>query len=34
MAESKAQHDLMYSRNQIEAVRAGMEKRAPEFVDP
>jgi enoyl-CoA hydratase/carnithine racemase len=34
MAESKTQHELMYSRNQIEAVRAGMEKRAPEFVDP
>ena len=34
MAESKAQHELMYSKNQIEAVRAGMEKRAPEFVDP
>lgn len=34
MAESVAQHELMYSRNQIEAVRAGMEKRAPDFVDP
>ncbi|WP_197274550.1 crotonase/enoyl-CoA hydratase family protein [Novosphingobium sp. AAP83] len=34
MAESKAQHELMYSRNQVEAVRAGMEKRAPEFIDP
>jgi enoyl-CoA hydratase/carnithine racemase len=34
MAESVAQHELMYSKNQIEAVRAGMEKRAGEFVDP
>ncbi len=34
IAESKAQHELMYSRNQMEAVRAGMEKRAGEFVDP
>jgi enoyl-CoA hydratase/carnithine racemase len=34
MAESVAQHELMYSRNQIESVRAGMEKRLPEFVDP
>jgi len=34
MAESKAQHELMYSRNQMEAVRAGMEKRTGEFVDP
>jgi enoyl-CoA hydratase/carnithine racemase len=34
MAESVAQHELMYSRNQIEAVRAGMEKRAADFVDP
>lgn len=34
MAESKAQHELMYSKNQMEAVRAGMERRAPEFVDP
>lgn len=34
MAESIAQHELMYSRNQIEAVRAGMEKRPPVFVDP
>ncbi|MDF8331940.1 crotonase/enoyl-CoA hydratase family protein [Novosphingobium sp. HBC54] len=34
MAESMAQHELMYSRNQIESVRAGMEKRPPEFVDP
>ena len=34
MAESKAQHELMYSKNQLEAVRAGMERRAAEFVDP
>lgn len=34
MAESVAQHELMYSRNQIEAVKAGMEKRAADFVDP
>lgn len=34
MAESIAQHELMYSKNQLEAVRAGMEKRAPDFVDP
>lgn len=34
MAESLAQHELLYSKNQVEAVRAGMEKRAPEFVDP
>lgn len=34
MAESKAQHELLFSKNQIEAVRAGMEKRDPEFVDP
>ncbi|MBB3862259.1 enoyl-CoA hydratase/carnithine racemase [Novosphingobium hassiacum] len=34
MAESMAQHELMFSRNQMEAVRAGMERRAPEFVDP
>lgn len=34
MAESVAQHELMYSKNQIEAVHAGMEKRAGEFVDP
>lgn len=34
MAESVAQHELMYSRNQIEAVKAGMEKRAGDFVDP
>ncbi len=34
MAESMAQHELMFSRNQTEAVRAGMERRAPEFVDP
>jgi hypothetical protein len=34
IAESVAQQELMYSKNQMEAVRAGMEKRAPEFVDP
>ncbi|MCW1381940.1 crotonase/enoyl-CoA hydratase family protein [Novosphingobium sp. KCTC 2891] len=34
MAESLAQQELMYSRNQTEAVASGMEKRAPEFVDP
>ncbi len=34
MAESMAQHELMFSRNQMEAVRAGMERRAAEFVDP
>lgn len=34
IAESVAQHELMYSRNQIEAVKAGMEKRAADFVDP
>ncbi|KPF79005.1 crotonase/enoyl-CoA hydratase family protein [Novosphingobium sp. AAP93] len=34
MAESVAQHELMYSRNQIEAVKAGMEKRVADFVDP
>lgn len=34
MAESVAQHELMYSRNQIEAVKAGMERRAADFVDP
>ena len=34
MAESLAQHELMYSKNQMEAVRAGMEKRPAEFVDP
>jgi len=34
MAESVSQIDLMYSPNQIESVRAGMEKRAPAFVDP
>lgn len=34
MAESIAQHELMFSKNQIEAVRAGMEKRDGEFVDP
>ncbi|WP_338467426.1 crotonase/enoyl-CoA hydratase family protein [Novosphingobium sp. ZN18A2] len=34
MAESIAQHELMFSKNQMEAVRAGMEKRRPEFIDP
>lgn len=34
MAESMAQHELMFSRNQIEAVRAGLAGHAPEFVDP
>ena len=34
MAESLNQIDLMGSPNQIEAVRAGMDRRAPEFVDP
>ncbi|WP_201739864.1 crotonase/enoyl-CoA hydratase family protein [Novosphingobium meiothermophilum] len=34
MAESLAQHELMYSKNQMEAVRAGMEKRVGVFVDP
>jgi hypothetical protein len=28
------QHELMSSRNQVEAVKAGMEKRSPEFIDP
>ena len=34
MAESIGQTPLMYSPNQIESVRAGMERRAPEFIDP
>jgi enoyl-CoA hydratase/carnithine racemase len=34
LAESLAQIDLMHSPAQIESVRAGMERRAPEFVDP
>jgi enoyl-CoA hydratase/carnithine racemase len=34
MAESISQIDLMGSANQIEAVRAGMDRRTPEFVDP
>lgn len=34
MAESHAQHELMLSRNQREAVQAGIERRAPDFVDP
>ncbi|WP_068077353.1 crotonase/enoyl-CoA hydratase family protein [Novosphingobium lentum] len=34
LAESHAQHVLMLSRNQREAVQAGLERRAAEFVDP
>ena len=34
MAESHYQHELMGTRNQLEAVQAGLEKRAPLFVDP
>ena len=34
MAESVSQIDLMGSPNQIESVRAGMERRPPEFIDP
>ena len=34
MAESLAQIPLMYSPNQVETIRAGMEKRAAQFVDP
>jgi enoyl-CoA hydratase/carnithine racemase len=34
LAESESQIPLMYSPNQVESVRAGMEKRAPAFVDP
>ncbi len=34
MAESVSQLALMHSPNQVESVRAGMEHRAPEFVDP
>ncbi len=34
MAESLSQIDLMGSAGQIESVRAGMERRAPEFIDP
>jgi enoyl-CoA hydratase/carnithine racemase len=34
MAESIAQHQLMYSKNQKEAVLAGMERRAGQFDDP
>ena len=33
-AESLSQIDLMGSAGQIESVRAGMERRAPEFIDP
>jgi enoyl-CoA hydratase/carnithine racemase len=34
LAESLEQHKLIGSRNQIEAVRSQMERRASEFVDP
>ena len=34
MAESIAQHELMYSKNQKESVLAGMERRAGQFEDP
>lgn len=34
LAESEAQMPLMLSPNQIEAVRAGLEKRAARFIDP
>lgn len=34
LAESHAQHDLIGSRNQMEAVRAQMEGRPPNFSDP
>lgn len=34
MAESLAEHELMFSRNQIESVKAGLEKRTADFVDP
>jgi enoyl-CoA hydratase/carnithine racemase len=34
MAESVSQIALMYSPAQLESVRAGMERRPPEFVDP
>jgi enoyl-CoA hydratase/carnithine racemase len=34
MAESIAQHELMYSKNQKESVMAGMERRAGIFDDP
>ncbi|WP_428332433.1 crotonase/enoyl-CoA hydratase family protein [Novosphingobium sp.] len=34
MAESLAQIPLMYSPGQIEAIRAGMEKREAQFIDP
>ena len=33
-AESIAQHELLHSPNQREAVMAGMERRAPRFADP
>lgn len=34
LAESRANHELMFSKNQMEAVAAGMAKRKGEFVDP
>lgn len=34
LAESMAQHDLMFSRNQIEAVRSGMAGTPGDYVDP
>ncbi len=34
MAESRAQHEIMYTPNQREAVIAAMQKRVAEFVDP
>ena len=34
LEESREQHKLMYSKNQREAVLAGMEKRAGLFIDP
>lgn len=34
LAESRLQHELIGSRNQLEAVKAGLEKRKGEFVDP
>jgi hypothetical protein len=34
IAEAIEQQALIGSRNQIEAVRANLEKRAPDFADP
>jgi enoyl-CoA hydratase/carnithine racemase len=34
LAESRANHELMFSPNQMESVAAGMAKRKGEFVDP